>query len=123
MVAQRRNQFGLALSGVSTDAELLGSLFQFGHCPIVVRARFTALASDVGRAPCSGRVGDAGGLLFGITLLPQFRVDLLVLNRPSHTGSLLITATWCVDLWFPAPTPFKRSASTSVFPSRLGREH
>ena len=43
----RRNQFGLALSGVSADAELLGSFLQFGHCPIVVGARFTALASDV----------------------------------------------------------------------------
>jgi hypothetical protein len=71
-----RDQFGLALAGVTADAELLGSFPQFGHRPIVVGARFTAPASDVGSTPYSGRVGDAGGLFFGITLLPQFRVDL-----------------------------------------------
>jgi hypothetical protein len=114
---------GLALSGVSADAELAWLVSS-------VRALSNRRRSPIYR-PCVRRWKNpvqrtrwrCGRPSLGITLLPQLRVDLLVLNRRSHTGSPLNDCYLVRDLWFPAPAPFKRSALTTVFPSRSGREH
>ena len=79
-VAERLHEFALLLGRVAREAELFGPLLEVGHRPVVVRAALATLVADALAAAGRHRVRDAGRLRLGVALLPQFGVEVRILE-------------------------------------------
>src|SRR6478672_5539087 len=80
VVAQRRDQLGLAHGGPSLDADLAGTLQELVLRPVLVVTVRATLAAHRGTRAVRRRVRDAGRLLLAGSVVAQGLVHLLVLD-------------------------------------------